>query len=169
MAEQRLMGWVNPFQEPKRLNRFELLLSDDLRLTCNSCSLPNITLEPVEIHRMHNKYKVSGSKVTYGDVTLKFYDFVDNSAANALDSWHKSIYNLENSLMGYPKDYKRNLTLLMYGPDHSIVESWLFVGAWPKDISRPVLDWTNSNGVIEVTLSLSIDEARLVLSSPTKQ
>lgn len=169
MAEQRLMGWVNPLQEPKRKNRFELLLSDDLRLTCNSCSLPNITLQPVDIHRMHNKYKVSGAKVEYGDVTLKFYDFVDNSAANAIDAWHRSIYNIDNSLMGYPKDYKRNLTLLMYGPDNSIVESWLFVGAWPKDMQRPTLEWQDGQGIIEVTLQLSIDEAKLVLSSPTKQ
>jgi len=169
MAEQRVMGWVSPLQEPKRLNRFELLLSDNLRLTCNSCTLPNISLDPVEIHRMHNKYKISGSKVSYGDVTLKFYDFVDNSAANELDAWHKSVYNLETSLMGFPKDYKRDLTLLMYGPDHSVVESWLFKGAWPREITRPGLDWKDSQGVIEVTLNLCIDEARLLLSTTTKQ
>jgi len=70
--------------------------------------------------------------------------------------------------MGYPKEYKRDLTLLMYGPDHSVVESWLFKGAWPKDISRAGLDWTSENGIQEVTLSLCIDEAKLILSSPMK-
>ena len=79
MAEtSRLMGWQSNTQEPKRLNRYELLLDDDLRLACKSVSMPTISVQQVEINRMHNKYKVSGSQVTYGDVTLIFYDFVDN-------------------------------------------------------------------------------------------
>lgn len=165
MAGERLMGWVSNLQEPKRTNTFELLLSEELRLTCNSVSIPSIDLEQVEIHRMHNKYLVSGSKVSYGEVTVKFYDFVDNTAANALKEWHRQIYDIDTSLMGYPKDYKRDITILMYGPDHSVVESWLLKGAWPKSITRPQgLDWTNGTGIIEVSVNIVIDEAKLILS-----
>lgn len=162
---ERLMGWVSNLQEPKRVNRFELLLTDELRLTCNSCSIPSIDIDAVDVHRMHNKYKVAASKVSYGDVTVKFYDFVDNTAANALKEWHRQVYDLDTSLMGYPKDYKRDITLLMYGPDHSVVESWLLKGAWPKSITRPSnLDWSNQTGLIELNVVLSIDEAKLVLA-----
>lgn len=163
MAE-RLMGWVSNMQEPKRLNRYELLLEDELRLTCKSATLPKISVEDVQIHRMHNLYKVAGSKVTYDEITLTFYDFVDNKAGRKLDDWHKQVYNINTSLMGFPSQYKKNITLLMYGPDHSVVESWLLVGAWPKTVTRKDLAW-DSTETQEVTLTLAIDEAKLILSS----
>ena len=165
----RLMGWVTPMQEPKRKNRFEVLLENDLRLAAFSIGLPKYNIEDVKIHRMHNLYKVAGSKVTYEDITIKFYDFVDNKAGRKLDDWHKQVYNINTSLMGFPAEYKRNLTILMYGPDNSVVESWLLVGAWPKTVSRPDLDWSDAAGVIEVTLTLAIDEAKLILSSGAVQ
>jgi hypothetical protein len=161
---ERLMGWTNNLAEPKRTNRFELLLDDDLRLTCHSVSLPSIKVESVEINRMHNKYFVAGSKVTYDEVKLEFYDFIDNKAASALKAWYAKIYDQGTSLMGYPADYKKDLTLLIYGPDHSVVESWLFVGSWPKDMTRPGLDWKEGGGTINITVNLVIDEAKLVLS-----
>lgn len=163
MAE-RLMGWTNNMAEPKRTNRFELLLEDDLRLTCHTVSIPNISVDEVAIDRMHEKYYVAGSKVTYGEVKLDFYDFVDNKAAAALLKWYTSVYDQNSSLMGYPQDYKRDLTLLVYGPDHSIVESWLFVGAWPKSYDRPGMDWKNGNEVRNISVALRIDQAKLTLS-----
>lgn len=162
---ERLMGWVSNSQEPKRLNRFELLLDDELRLTCKAAGMPKVNVDDVPIHRMHNLYKVAGSKVTYDDINLTFYDYVDNKAGRKLDDWHKQVYNINTSLMGFPAQYKKNITLLMYGPDHSVVESWLLVGAWPKNISRKDLTWEDSNGVQEVSLTLAIDEAKLILSS----
>ena len=162
---ETLLGWVSNLQEPKRLNRYELLLEDALRLTCNSCSIPSIDVDNVDVHRMHTKYKVSGSKVTYGDVDVNFYDFVDNLDANALYEWHREVFDVSTSLMGYPKNYKRDITLLIYGPDHSIIESWLFKGAWPKSVKRSgSLDWSNGNGMQEVQLTLSVDAAILTLS-----
>ena len=160
----RLMGWNSNLEEPKRLNRFELLLEDDLRLACFSATMPKVAFEEVPIDRMHNVYKVSGSKVKYEDMTLKFYDFVDNLAGRAIENWHLQIYNLNTSLMGYPREYKRDISLLLYGPDHSILETWNLVGAWPSNFSRPDLDWKSSTGIIEVTLTLKIDEAAIVLS-----
>ena len=164
MAE-RLMGWVSNVQEPKRLNRYELLLEDELRLTCKAVDMPKVEVQNVDVHRMHNLYKVAGSKVTYDDINITFYDFVDNKAATRLEEWHKQVYDLSTSLMGFPAEYKRNLTLLIYGPDHSVVESWLLVGAWPKSFTRQGLDWTKGDGTQEVQVNLSIDEAKLILSS----
>ena len=165
MCSERLMGWVSNLMEPKRLNRYELLLEDDLRLTCKSVTIPTITVDKVEIHRMHNLYKVAGSKVQYTDVDVTFYDFVDNKAATRLEEWHKQVYDLGTSLMGFPSEYKRNLTLLIYGPDHSVVESWLLVGCWPSSFTRQGLDWTKGDGVQEVAVKLFVDEAQLILSS----
>ena len=161
---ERLMGWTNNLAEPKRTNRFELLLTDDLRLTCHSVSIPSISVDKVEIDRMHEKYYVAGSKVTYGEVKLSFYDFVDNKAAAALLAWYTKIYDQGTSLMGYPQDYKQDLTLLVYGPDHSVVESWLLVGAWPTTYNRPNMDWKEGTGVRSIEVDLRIDQAKLTLS-----
>lgn len=161
---ERLMGWTNNLAEPKRTNRFELLLEDDLRLTCHSVSIPNISVGQVEIDRMHEKYYVAGSKVEYGEVKLEFYDFIDNKAAKALLDWYTKIYDQGTSLMGYPQDYKKDITLLVYGPDHSIVESWLFVGAWPKTLDRAALAWKDGTGVQNISVALRIDQAKLTLS-----
>ena len=161
---ERLMGWVNNMAEPKRLNRFELMLDDELRLTCHSVGIPNISVDTVTIDRMHNKYFVSGSKITYEPVKLEFYDFIDNKAAAAIKAWHTKIYDQGTSYMGYPQDYKKDLTLLIYGPDQSLVESWVFIGAWPKDMNRAALAWKDGSGVQNITVTLVIDEAKLVLS-----
>lgn len=168
----RKMGWINNLMEPKRTNRYELIFgaddsTDTLRLTCNSASIPSIEIEAVDVHRIHNKYRVAGSKVTYGDVNLKFYDYVDNSAAEAIHNWHKKVYNRDTgATMGYPKDYKKDLTLQLLDPAGEVCESWVFKGAWPKSITRPNnLDWSQGSGLIEVSMVLSIDEAILTLST----
>ncbi len=159
-----LMGWVSNTQEPKRTNRYELLLTDNLRLTCKSVTIPTIQVEEVDIHRMHNYYKVAGSKIEYTDVTVVFYDFVDGLAETAVEAWHNSIYNVNTSLMGFPQSYKQNVTLLIYGPDQSVVESWVFVGAWPKSFARKPLNWEDKNGVQEITLTLLVDEVTITVS-----
>ena len=162
---ERLMGWTSNVQLPKALNRFEVLFSDDdLRLTCHSATIPNFTVGETPIARMHNVYKVAGAQIKFDKVDFKFYDFVDNKAGKKIDNWWKQVYDINTSLMGFPGQYKRNLTLLMYGPDHSVVESWLLVGCFPTSISRQALDWKTGDQVQEVSLSVSIDEAKLVLS-----
>ena len=163
MAE-RLMGWTNNMAEPKRTNRFELLLEDDLRLTCHQVSIPSIKVTEVPIDRMHEKYYVASSKVEYDAVKLSFYDFVDNKAAKALLAWYAKVYEQGTSLMGYPADYKKDVTLLVYGPDHSIVESWLFVGAFPLDMVRGGMDWKEGTTVRNIEVNLRIDQAKLTLS-----
>ena len=161
---EKLMGWVNNLAEPKRLNRFELLMTDDLRLTCHSVSIPGISVDEVQIDRMHEKYYVAGSKITYEEVKLEFYDFVDNAASKALQAWYATIYDRGTSLMGYPANYKQDLTLLVYGPDHSVVESWLLIGSWPKDLKYGNMEWKDGTGVRNVSVSLRIDQAALTLS-----
>lgn len=160
----RVMGWVSNLLEPKRTNRYELLLEDELRLTCKSVSLPQVSVEQVDIHRMHNKFKVAGSKVNYAEMSLTFYDFVDNKSARKLDEWFKQVYDIGTSKMGYPGQYKKDLTLIMYGPDASIVETWNLIGAWPKDLKKTDLSWENANPV-EVSLTLVIDEFSQVFSA----
>ncbi|MCI4437812.1 MAG: hypothetical protein JHC33_13480 [Ignisphaera sp.] len=163
---ERLMGWTSNVQLPKALNRFEVLFSDDdLRLTCHSASIPTFTVGETPISRMHNVYKVAGAQIKFDKVDFKFYDFVDNKAGRKIDDWWKQVYDINTSLMGFPGQYKRNLTLLMYGPDHSVVESWLLVGCFPTSITRQALDWKTGDQVQEVSLSVSIDEAKLVLSA----
>lgn len=161
---EKLMGWVNNLAEPKRTNRFELLLSDELRLTCHSVSIPGINIAEVAIDRMHEIYYVAGSKVTYDEVKLSFYDFVDNAASKSLLAWYNTIYDRGTSLMGYPANYKRDITLLVYGPDHSVVESWLFVGCWPRDLKYGAMDWKSGTEVRNVEVDLRIDQAKLTLS-----
>ena len=142
-------------------------MDDSLRLTCKNISMPKINLDKVEIHRMHNLYKVAGSKITYDDITCNFYDFVDNAAAKYIEAWHKQIYDISTSLMGYPggaNGYKKNLTVIVYTPDHATAETWTLVGAWPMNISRKELSWEDSNGHQEITLTLAIDEAQVVIS-----
>jgi len=160
----QLMGWTDNTQEPKRLNRYEILLDDNLRLTCKSVTMPSMNVDQVDIHRMHTYYKVAGSKITYSDITVTFYDMVDNAAANSIEAWWTQVYNINTSLMGFASSYKKNLTLLIYGPDHSVVESWVLVGAWPKDLKRKDLSWEDGKGNQEVTLTLLIDEAQVTLS-----
>lgn len=163
---ERLMGWTSNVQLPKSLNRFEVLFSDDdLRLTCHSASVPTFTVGETPIARMHNVYKVAGAQIKFDKIDFAFYDFVDNKAGRKIDDWWKQVYDINTSLMGFPGQYKRNLTLLLYGPDHSVVESWLLVGCFPTSISRSGLDWKTGDGVQEVKLTVSIDEAKLVLSS----
>lgn len=161
---EKLMGWINNLAEPKRLNRFELLMTDELRLTCHKVSIPGIKIAEVPIDRMHEIYYVAGSKVTYDAVKLEFYDFIDNQASKALHAWYSTIYDRGSSLMGYPANYKQDLTLLVYGPDHSVVESWLLVGAWPTDLAYGELDWKSGDGVRNVSVNLRIDQAKLTLS-----
>ena len=160
----QLMGWTDNTQEPKRLNRYELLLTDNLRLTCHKCGIPKLNIDQVDIHRMHTYYKLAGSKINFDDISVTFYDFVDNAAATSVEAWWATIFNINTSLMGFASAYKQNVTLLMYGPDHSVVESWVLVGAWPKKYDRKDLDWSDGKGTQEITLTLAYDEAQVTLS-----
>ncbi len=161
---EKLMGWTNNLAEPKRKNRFEILLPNSLRLTCHTVSIPNISVDKVEIDRMHEKYYVAGSKVTYGEVKLGFYDFVTNEASKELQAWYSKIYSQHTSVMGMPKDYKKDIQLIVYGPDHSTVESWLFIGAWPTSLTFGEMDWKDGTGIRDISVDLRIDQAVLTLS-----
>lgn len=165
MAE-RLMGWTSNLQQPKALNRFEVLFNtDDLRLTCHSVSVPTFNVGNVEIARMHNVFKVSGSQIKFEKVELKFYDFIDNKAGREIDKWWTQVYDIKTSKMGFPAEYKRDLTILVYAPNNELVESWVLVGCFPSQISRSAYDWKSGDQVQEVNVSLSIDEAKLILST----
>jgi hypothetical protein len=165
------------FREPKRKNRWILKFdsvpnaassndaSEALAIDIFSASRPSVSVEPIEIHRLNERFWFA-SKPSWESITCTFYDFDKgkNSAAQVLYSWFTSIYNPLTGGQGYAIVYKTNATLVLLGPDGKIIEVWDLFGSFPESVAFQDLSY-DSTDPTQVEMTLKFDYA--VLQSDT--
>lgn len=152
------------FREPKRKNRWILKFdnvplaggtaSDALAIDIVSASRPSISYEPYTVSRLNEQFHFAG-RPTWETVSTVFYDYDKgkNSAAQILYAWSTSIYNPLTGGQGYAVTYKTNATLVMLGPDGTIIEVWDLFGAWPESVNFGDLSYEGSDGQqVEATI-----------------
>ena len=163
------------FREPKRKNRWILKFdripnaqtdaSEKLAIDIVSASRPSVSVEPIEISRLNEKFKFAGTP-SWEDIGCTFYDYDKgkDSATQILYKWFTSIYNPLTGGQGYAIVYKTNASLALLGPDGKIIEIWDLFGCFPSSYNFQELSYEGADAV-QVDISLKYDYAVLQADS----
>ena len=164
------MGIIDPFQEPKRKNRWVLEFVNapelaGIELALKTAALPQVSFERHEVHRKNERYYVAG-KPEYGTLEFSFYSFQGdlNDGGRLVYEWLKKIYDpstdgdmgLKGPTSG--AGYAVEATMNLQGPTGEVIESWRYRGMWPTEINYDGLDYSDS-GPIMISVTCSIDKA----------
>ncbi len=149
--------------EPQRRNNWLLEIplgaqdQDLVRLSLARFPFPREHSAVTIVDYLNEQRKVAG-KSTYDTFPLVTRDYVDQGTYLALFAWRREVYNPESGKIGLAANYKKNGTLILFGPDGSNPRNrkWMFHGLWPSDVEGSELDMSSGEQV-EVTVTLQVD------------
>lgn len=153
-------------REPKRQNRYILKFDsvpgggeESLALDILSASRPTLNFSSTTIQRMNEEFKFAG-RPTWTEISCVFYDFDkgQDSSAQILWKWARSVYDPVTGAMGFATQYKTNATLVILSPDGSIAETWDLFGAYPDAVTFGEVTY-GGNDALQVTMTLNYDYA----------
>lgn len=149
--------------EIQRTNNFELILEgfgDEFTLCVESCPLPNVSNDPIELAYGNSKVKVAG-QAAFDDIELTVKDAIGADIEAKLWAWRKQVYDPETDKIGWAADYKRNGRIHQYAPDGTYQRSWRIVGAWPTNFNPGEMNYDGSDKKV-ISMTLSVDKAYII-------
>lgn len=120
---------------------------------------PNITFNSVVLDHININRKVKG-KGNWEDITIKLYDPIVPSAAQAVMEWVRLSHESVTGRDGYSDFYKKDITFNVLGPVGDKVEEWTLKGAFILNTNMGEMDWS-SDAFVEINLTLAYDYAIL--------
>jgi hypothetical protein len=125
----------------------------NLIFAAQSIPLPTEGNETVEVHYANSKVYQAG-KATFEAGSFTFMDVLGLKTCNDLADWRKKVYDPDSGRIGWVTDYKKSITVTLYGPDGVAVSKWKLHGAWPSNVNWGQLDYNSSDKrSVEVTLT----------------
>ena len=150
--------FFTPF-EPKLSNRFVMYIESVPAYLIRASGRPSITFNPVVLDHINIKRKVKG-KGNWNDITIKLYDPIVPSAAQAVMEWVRLSHESVTGRDGYSDFYKKDITLHILGPVGDKVEEWTLKGAFILNTNFSEMEWSN-DAFVEITLTIAYDYAIL--------
>jgi hypothetical protein len=150
--------FFNPF-EPKLQNRFIMYIEGVPSWLVKGAGRPNINFNPIKLDHINVYRKVKG-KGEWQDITIKLYDPVVPSGAQAVMEWVRLSHESVTGRDGYSDFYKKDITFFTLGPVGDKVEEWTLKGAFITQTNFGEMDWAN-DAFVEITLTLAYDYAIL--------
>lgn len=145
--------------EPKLKNRFIMEIDDIPSFIIKAAQRPTVESEDVELHHINLIRKIKG-KTKWNDITIKLYDPIVPSGAQAAMEWIRTSHESVTGRDGYSDFYKRTLTFKTIGPVGDVVEQWKLVGAYIKTANFGDMDWAEQDPM-EIELTIRYDYAIL--------
>ncbi len=128
--------------------------SDTLILGVAGGAIPESSFEKVTIDYVNKQVHMAG-KIIVGTTSLRVRDFIDSETRDALWRWYQLTGDPKTGSMGLPADYKRDGTIVLFGPDGSHERLWKMEGLFIESANWGDLDHaTVDNLVMEATLSV---------------
>lgn len=123
--------------EPQRQNNFAVEIpldnsdKDLILMGLHGFSLPQQSNEPIEVEYQNEKRKVAG-QVNVEEANLILKDSVDTDTRGAILRWRKQVYDPQTGKIGLAADYKKELHVVLQGPDGSSIRVARLIGTWPS-------------------------------------
>lgn len=142
---------------------------DDLAFCAHTTTLPTLSFNPTENHRLNEKFRHAG-KPSWNDLSMSFYDYIATDAERTtttgqvgqiLYNWAKQVYNPATGEMGYKADYAANAALAQLDPAGAIVRTWNLFYIWPMNVDFGGALSYEDDGLIETTCNFAYDYAML--------
>ena len=145
--------------EPKRKNRWVLMIEGIDAYILKSTARPTITTEPVEIPFINPTRYLAG-KTKFSAISCTLHDPIAPSGAQQVMEWIRLHYESVSGRAGYADFYKRDIQLKMLDPVGTVVELWDIKGAFILEANFGELTYEDGMPT-EITLSLQYDNAVL--------
>jgi len=145
--------------EPKRKNRFVLMIEGIDAYIVKTASRPTMTTEEVEVPFVNSRRYLAG-KTTFGTMALTLHDPIAPSGAQQIMEWVRTHFESVSGRSGYADFYKRDIHLKMLDPVGTVVELWDIKGAFITEANFGELTYED-HGMSELTLTLRYDNAVL--------
>jgi hypothetical protein len=141
--------------EPKRKNRWILMMEGIDAYLLKTCKRPQMTTEPVEIPWINATRYVAG-KTKFGTSQMTLHDPIAPSAAQQVMEWVRLHYESVSGRAGYADFYKRDAQLKLIDPVGTVVELWDCKGGIITEVDFGELTHEDG-GLIEISLTVQWD------------
>jgi|TARA_R110000764_G_scaffold93062_2_gene176668 hypothetical protein len=146
--------------EPKQANRFIMYVDGIPSYMIKEFGEVKIEQAEVTLNHINVQRKVKG-KSTWSDVTMKLYDPITPSGAQAVMEWVRLHHESVTGRDGYSDFYKKDVTVNVLGPVGDVVSEWILKGAFIKDATFDGYNWDTDAQAQSIGLTLAIDYAVL--------
>jgi hypothetical protein len=146
--------------EPKQANRFIMYVDGIPSYMIKEFGEVKIEQAEVTLNHINVQRKVKG-KSTWSDVTMKLYDPITPSGAQAVMEWVRLHHESVTGRDGYSDFYKKDVTVNVLGPVGDVVSEWILKGAFIKDATFDGFNWDTDAQAQSISLTLAIDYAVL--------
>lgn len=149
---------TNRTYEVQRTNHFEVMIPDlgeEFTLSVSRCSLPEMTINAIEVAHGNSKVKVAGG-VDMGEGSLDVRDSILPDIEKKLQDWQHKAYNPKTGKMGWVDEYKRDCSVIQYAPDGTYLRTWKMEGCWITGFTPGDMDYENPDKKM-ISLTLAYD------------
>jgi len=145
--------------EPKRKNRWVLMIEGIDAYIIKTTARPSITTEEVPIPFI-NSHRYLAGKTTFGTMAVTLHDPIAPSGAQQVMEWVRTHFESVSGRAGYADFYKRDIQLKLLDPVGTVVELWDVKGAFILEANFGEVTYED-HGPAEITLSLRFDNCVL--------
>ncbi len=145
--------------EPKRKNRFILMIEGIDAYIIKTANRPSITTEPVEIPFINSRRYVAGA-TKFNTLALTLHDPIAPSGAQQVMEWVRLHFESVSGRAGYADFYKRDIQLKMLDPIGTVIELWDIRGAFITEATFGELSY-EAGDLTEISLTLQYDNCVL--------
>lgn len=145
--------------EPKRKNRFVLMIEGVDAYIIKTTQRPTMTTEEVVVPFINSTRYLAG-KTTFGAINVTLHDPIAPSGAQQVMEWIRLHFESVSGRSGYADFYKRDIQLKMLDPVGTVVELWDIKGAFITSANFGDVTYEDG-GAMEIALTLRFDNAVL--------
>jgi len=145
--------------EPKRKNRWVLMIEGIDAYIIKTAARPQITTEEVEIPFINSRRYLAG-KTTFSQMNVTLHDPIAPSGAQQVMEWIRLHFESVSGRSGYADFYKRDIQLKMLDPVGTVVELWDIKGAFITDANFNEVTYEDG-APVEIALTLRFDNCVL--------
>ena len=153
-----------------------------LRSSIQSIARPQHTFGIIELEHGNEKWKIASKSDWANDsISSTFHDVIPAaqhdgagdvdpqvSTSGILYDWQNLQQDITTGAGGLSVNYKSNIVLSQLAPDGTVVERWLYHGAWPTDVERGENNYTASTDSLTLTVTWAVDKIyRIDLAATT--
>lgn len=143
--------------EPKRKNRWILMIEGVDAFIIKTAARPTITGEEVEIPFINSTRYVAGGRYKFGDIQVTLHDPIAPSGAQQIMEWIRLHFESVSGRAGYADFYKRDIQMKLLDPVGTVIELWDVRGAFIKEANFGELTYEDG-GPVEITITIRADQ-----------
>jgi len=142
--------------EPKRKNRWVLMIEGIDAYIIKTAKRPTVTTEPVEVPFINSRRWLAGA-TKYGTMEITLHDPIAPSGAQQVMEWVRLHFESVSGRSGYADFYKRDIQLKLLDPVGTVIELWDCKGAMINEASFGELTYEDG-GMAEISLTIQCDQ-----------